>query len=152
MLFSYLSTFYTLWRPNSNSTFIAGQIFPGYIDIFLLFSGFLDSSAGKESSSPGEGIDYPLVFLGFPGGSEGKESPHNAIPGLGRFPGEGHGNHSSILAWRIPSGQRSLAGYSPWGQKESDRTEQLSTLHSFLQMHGIYQIHCCLWPRYSDTA
>ena len=27
--------------------------------------------------------------------------------------------HSSILAWRI------LAGYSPWGCKESDMTEQL---------------------------
>ena len=28
-----------------------------------------------------------------------------------------------ILAWRIPLGQRSLAGYSPWGCKESDMTE-----------------------------
>ena len=26
-----------------------------------------------------------------------------------------------------PHGQRSLAGYSPWGRKESDTTEQLST-------------------------
>ena len=24
------------------------------------------------------------------------------IPGLGRSPGEGHGNPSSILAWRVP--------------------------------------------------
>ena len=24
------------------------------------------------------------------------------IPGSGRSPGGGHGNHSSILAWRIP--------------------------------------------------
>ena len=29
---------------------------------------------------------------------------------------------SSILAWRI-HGQRSLAGYSLWGLKESDTTE-----------------------------
>ena len=28
--------------------------------------------------------------------------------------------HSSILAWGIPW---SLAGYSPWGHKESDTTE-----------------------------
>ena len=28
--------------------------------------------------------------------------------------------HFSILAWRIPC---SLVGYSPWGHKESDRTE-----------------------------
>ena len=34
--------------------------------------------------------------------------------------------HSSILAWRIPFGQRRLAGYSPWGRKELDMTEQLS--------------------------
>ena len=33
--------------------------------------------------------------------------------------------HSSILAWEIP--QRSLEGYSPKGQKESDMTEPLST-------------------------
>ena len=31
---------------------------------------------------------------------------------------------SSFLVWRInPHGQRSLAGYSPWGHKESDTTE-----------------------------
>ena len=29
--------------------------------------------------------------------------------------------HSSVLAWEI-HGQRSLAGYSPWGPKESDTT------------------------------
>ena len=44
------------------------------------------------------------------------------IHGLGRSRG-GHSDHSSILAWRIPHGQRSLAGYSPWGRKESDTTE-----------------------------
>ena len=32
------------------------------------------------------------------------------------------GNHSSILAWRIP---RTEVGYSPWGRKEEDMTEQL---------------------------
>ena len=36
-----------------------------------------------------------------------KNLPANAggmgsIPGLGRFPREGNGNHSSILAWRVP--------------------------------------------------
>ena len=42
-----------------------------------------------------------------PGGSAGKESACNvgdlgSIPGLGRSPGEGKGNHSSMPAWRIP--------------------------------------------------
>ena len=35
--------------------------------------------------------------------------------------------HSSILAWRI-SWQKSLVGYSPWGGKESDMTDQLTLL------------------------
>ena len=35
--------------------------------------------------------------------------------------------HSSILAWRS-HGWRSLAGYSPWGSRELDMTEQLHFL------------------------
>ena len=38
---------------------------------------------------------------------------------------KGMATHSSILAWEIP-GQRSLVGYSPWSQKESDMTERLT--------------------------
>ena len=38
--------------------------------------------------------------------------------------------HSSLLAWKS-HGQRSLAGSSPWGCKESDTTERLhfTSLH-----------------------
>ena len=32
--------------------------------------------------------------------------------------------HSSTIAWKS-HGQGSLVGYSPWGRKESDTTEQL---------------------------
>ena len=39
---------------------------------------------------------------------------------------EGMATHSNILPWRN-HGQRCLAGYSPWGRKESDMTERLST-------------------------
>ena len=47
------------------------------------------------------------TIRGFPCSSVGKESVSNAgdpgwIPGLERSPGEDNGNHSSILAWRIP--------------------------------------------------
>ena len=45
--------------------------------------------------------------------------------------------HSSVLAWRSAHGQRSLAGYSPWGRKESDMTERLSTRSFFpVVMYG----------------
>ena len=48
-----------------------------------------------------------MMMVGFPGGSVAKNLPANAgdtgsTPGLGRSPGEGNGNHSSILAWKIP--------------------------------------------------
>ena len=62
------------------------------------------------------------------GGSVVKNSPANAgdmglIPGSGRFPGEGNGNPLQY-SWPGKSHrQRRLAGYSPWGHKESDTTE-----------------------------
>ena len=45
------------------------------------------------------------------------------IPGLGRSPGRGHVNPLQYSCLENPHGQRSLAGYSPWGHKESDLTE-----------------------------
>ena len=51
--------------------------------------------------------------------------------------------HSSILAWKS-HGQRRLAGYSPWGRKQLDVTEQLTVLmindieHPFV---GLLAIH-----------
>ena len=33
--------------------------------------------------------------------------------------------HSSTLAWKIPRMEEPGVGYSPWGRKESDTTEQL---------------------------
>ena len=58
--------------------------------------------------------------MGFPGISAVTNLPANAgnsgdtglTPGLGRYPGGGYGNHSSVLPGE-PHGQRSLAGYSP---------------------------------------
>ena len=74
-----------------------------------------------------------LRSSGFPGGSAGEESAFiagdHSIPELGRSPGE-----------QLPTpaflpgefhGQRSLAGYSPWGPKELGMSEWLS-LSSFL--------------------
>ena len=50
------------------------------------------------------------------------------IPVFGRSPGEGNGNPLQYSCLENPHGQRSLADYSPWGSKESDTTEQLSTV------------------------
>ena len=81
-------------------------------------------------------LPFP-VFIGFPSGSDGKQSACNVgylglIPGLGRSPGGGHGNPLQYSCLENPHGLRSLAGYSPWGCKESDMTELLSTAHKVL--------------------
>ena len=70
-------------------------------------------------------------FLSIPLGSERKKSTCNAgdlgsIPGLGRFPWRREQLPSLVFLPREIHGQRSLAGYSPWGHKESDTTERLS--------------------------
>ena len=64
-----------------------------------------------------------------PGGSEVKASAWNAgnpgsIPESGRSPGEGNGKPTPVLLPGESHGGRSLVGYSPWGRKESDTTEQ----------------------------
>ena len=66
-----------------------------------------------------------------PGGSDGKVSTCSAgdlgsVPESGRSPGEGNGNPLTLIL--LPGkfhGLRSLVGYSSWGLKESDTTEQL---------------------------
>ena len=61
-------------------------------------------------------------------GSAGKESACNvedlgSIPGLGRSPGEKHGNPLQYSCLEKSHGQRSLGGYILWGRKELGMTE-----------------------------
>ena len=50
------------------------------------------------------------------------------------IPGEGHGNPLQYSCLENPHGQSSLAGYSPWGRKESDMTEKISRAHNVKPM------------------
>ena len=60
-----------------------------------------------------------------------KNAPANArnirdsglIPEFERSSGGGHGNPLLYSCLENPHGQRNLAGYSPWGHKESDTTK-----------------------------
>ena len=66
------------------------------------------------------------ILQGFPCSSVGKDSACNAgdpdsIPRLGRSPGEGSGNPLQYSCLQNARGQRSLAGYSPWGHKSQTR-------------------------------
>ena len=44
----------------------------------------------------------------------------------------GHVNPLQYSCLENPQGQRSLVGYSPWGHKELDMTEWLSTAHTYV--------------------
>ena len=47
------------------------------------------------------------------------------IPGLGRSPGEGNGNHSSVLAWEIP-----------WTEKSGEQSKGLQRVgHNLATKH-----------------
>ena len=54
--------------------------------------------------------------------SAGDAKDTDLIPGSGRSPGEGNGNPSSILAWRIPWTEE-LGELQSIGRKELDTTE-----------------------------
>ena len=72
---------------------------------------------------------------------------------------KGMANHSSILQPGELHRQRSLAGYSPWGHKESGTTERLSLSHVWalfitklfnLQMyHKYFLLVCYLLAKFS---
>ena len=79
--------------------------------------------------------------MGFLGGAALKNLPASAgdtrdvgsISGLRRSPGVGKWLPTPVFLCLENSfhGQRSLVGYSPWGHKESDTTEQLS-IHTYI--------------------
>ena len=72
------------------------------------------------------------VLWAFPNGSSHKGSVCNAgdvdsIPRLGRFPWGRKWQPTLVFLPGASHGQRSWAGYSPWGHKESDMKEHVHT-------------------------
>ena len=74
-------------------------------------------------------------LMGFPGGSDGKESGCNAgdlglrlgfNPWVRKIPWRRAWQPTPVFLPGESQGQRSLAGYSPWGHKEPDTTECLT--------------------------
>ena len=79
--------------------------------------------------------------FGLPWWLSSKESACKAgdlgsIPRSGRSPEEGHGYSLQYSCLENSHGQRSLAGYSPWGCKELDTTE--ATEQARMQGHIWY--------------
>ena len=78
-----------------------------------------------------------MYILDFPDGSAGVESTCSVgdtgdpgwITGSGRSPGGRKWQPPPVFLPEKYHGQRSLVGYSPWGHRELDMTEQLSAGH-----------------------
>ena len=88
---------------------------PGHFEGCVLMCRMLDK------------LNATTLYEDFPGGSAVKypsaTQEMGSIPGLRRSPGGGHGNPLQYSCLENPHGQRSLAGYSSWGCRESDMNE-----------------------------
>ena len=138
-----LSHFCCVWLCDPMDYSPPGSCVHGILQVRILEWVVMPSCRGSSwsrdlyvSHMAGRFFTTSTIWDGFPVGSDSKESACNggdlgSIPGLGRFPGGGHGNPVQCSCLENPHGQRSLVGYSPWDCKESDTTEWLSTtLHS----------------------
>ena len=107
-----------------------------YMKIWFEFSFYLTS------------YDSDVVCKGFPGGSAGKEPACQCRrckrgrfdPWVGKIPWSRKWQHTPVFLPEEFHGQRSLAGYSLWGHKESDMTE-CTHIHT----HNTYSVslyHC----------
>ena len=111
----------------------------------------LDSAVCDSSSPPIPTLSPALGTKGFSGGSDSKESACSAgdpglIPGLGRSPGEGNGYPTPVFLPGEFHGQRSLAGYCPWGWKESDMTGAwtwIVRLNKDSVVDALHSLCCC---------
>ena len=88
-------------------------------------------------------LTVSTALTGSPGGTVVKNPPPNAgdsVWSLGREdPLELEmATHSSIFLPEKSHQQRSLAGYSPWGRKESDTTEHV---HMYAQPENQWKFH-----------
>ena len=96
-----------------------------------------------------------IWIWGFPGGTSSKESTcqwrrrkrHRFNPWVSRIPWSRIWQPTPVFSLGKFHGQRSLAGYSPWGHKESEWSELLSThTHTYLLVimnnAAIHKVFC----------
>ena len=134
----------------------AARICSGHIEFYLFTqgTGFLGSSAGKESScnagglssiprlgsSPRERIDYPLQYSWASPVPQMAKNPHAMQQTWVRFLiwedplEEGMATHSSILSWRSPMDKGAWRN-SPWSHKESGTTWVTKYTHAHTHTH-----------------
>ena len=81
--------------------------------------------------------DICIIMANSPDGSDGKESAYNTGDfWIGKIPWRREWQPTPVFLPGEFHGQRSLGGYSPWGQKASEATEQLTTHGWFILLYN----------------
>ena len=101
---------------------------------------------------PREWDCWDCCFWAFPGGTVGKEFPCQCRrcksldfdPWVGKIPWRREWPPTPEFLPRKFHGQRSSAGYSPWGHKESDVTEHAQTLPRWFYFRVLRDLHIVL--------
>ena len=70
----------------------------------------------------------------------GRHRRHGFNPRVGKIPCRRKWQPPPVFLSGKSHGQRSLVGYSPWGRKESDRTERLSTSTRPWKLQGLTRV------------
>ena len=129
---------------------------PTFVYIFL---SYIHSRTWKETTSLAFST-MSVWFMDFPVGASGKEptcqcTRHKRCgldPWVGKMPWRRKWQPTAVFLPGNSHGQRNLTSFSPWGHKESDTTERLST-HTltyilcdlFQKLPGALQIHLIQW-------
>ena len=100
------------------------------LSIFHFVSHWIQTDAlpNKDVIVEVQGLQLILVVKNMPANA-GDIRDLGLIPGSGRSPWRRPGNPLQYSCLENPHEQRSLAGYSPWGHKESDTTEATQHAH-----------------------
>ena len=103
------------------------------LSLYILISFYLIQTFPiyKTSMVPYMYYQFIYVLSGLPWWLGGKESAcqfrtHGFDPWVGKIPWRREWQQTPVFLPRKSQGQRRLAGYSPWGHKKSDMTQQLN--------------------------
>ena len=92
------------------------------------------------------------IMIKNPPANAGYEKDSGSILGSGRSSGVENGNPTPVFLPGNSHGQRSLVGYSPWGRKESDRTEPTQHAHTCLKAWAQAAKPWRVWPSLTFAA